>query len=181
MGKMKLSEALNNAPSNMKWYSILVYLLMPICSVLSFVVGAVYFFISLITVDGIASMFKMDDKVKNFIVDYKGVEEGEKIARAEINEFGMFLFTFALLIVAIGVFTLACRSSLLFYENKSIMMTFILYLASAAISLVTVLYLFLFDYAFILMIPFLILGAVQIAFGIFNYLYLKKRSYEFTI
>ena len=181
MGKINLADKLQNASSDMKWYSFLVYLIMPICSVLSFVVSAVYFVMSMLTVDVFAGVFKKQDTMKNFIIDFKGVEEGEKITRAEINEFGVFLFAFGLLVIAIGVFTLAARSSLLFFEKKSIKMTLWLYIASAATSIVTALYFFLFDYSFVLILPFLILGAIQIAWGIVNYLYLKKKSYEFTI
>lgn len=179
--KNKVSEALKNSTGNMKWYSLLVYILMPVFSVASFVLGAVYFIFALLTVNGIASLFKADTLMNKFITNAKGLELGEKLTKSEVNEFGLFLFAFCLMAVALGVFTLASRSSLLFFEKKSIMMTLILFLSCGAASLVTVLYLFLFEYGFIYMIPFLALAAIQIAFGIVNHLYLRKLSYEFTI
>jgi hypothetical protein len=179
--KIKLSEALKNNSGKMKWYGVLVYILMPIFSVVSFVLGGVYFVFSMLTVNGFATLFKAENVMNKFITSAKGLEVGEKLTRAEINEFGLFLFSFGLLAIALGVFTLAARSSLLFFEKKSIMMAFILFLASGAVSLVTALYFWLFDYKFIYMIPYLALAAVQIAFGVVNYIYLKKISYEFTI
>ena len=180
-GKSKFSESLQNNSGKMKWYGLLVYILMPVFSVVSFILGAVYFVSSLLTVNGFAALFKAENVMSKFITNAKGLEVGEKLTRAEINECGLFLFAFCLMAVALGVFTLASRSSLLFFEKKSIMMTLILFLSCGAASLVTALYLFLFEYGFIYMIPYLILAGVQIAFGIVNFVYLKKISYEFTI
>ena len=179
--KINVSEALKNASGDKKWYSLVVYILMPIFSVVSFVLGGVYFISALLTVNGIASLFKADNVMNKFISGAKGLELGEKLTKSEINEFGLFLFAFCLIAVALGVFTLAARSSLLFYEKKSIMMTLILFLSCGAASLVSALYLFLFEYGMIYMIPYLILAGIQIAFGVVNHLFIRKLSYEFTI
>lgn len=179
-----------NKTSGMLWFDILTRIIMPIQSILFFVVSLFFMGFSLLTITDVTDKIL---KKENWWIDFgkKMEESGFRLGEDQYNpngpkaneipELGILLFTACLLFAALGVFVLVSRSSLLYYEKKSLKMFLWLNIANVGAALFVAFCLWTFKFTISVYLILLIDAAVALVWGIVNFLYLKKKSYQFTI
>ncbi len=178
-----MSKDLNKS-SGMLWYDILTRVIMPIQAILCFVAGAIMLVFSTYTILDVTEKIMENETFwaeigEKFESAGLAVEKFQKLT--EVSEIGVFMFAICLFFVAIGVFMFVSRSSLLYFEKKSLKIFLALHLGFAGLFLFIAFCLWIYEFALPLIIVSLIAAAITLAWGILNYIYLKGKSYQFTI
>ena len=188
MANKEKSAVTLNKTSGMLWFDILTRIFMPIQSVLFFVISAFFLGFSMLSIPDVTGKvleketwwYDFGEKLQNSGLRTAGYNPNGENAN-EIPELGILLLTSCLFFIALGVFVLVARSSLLYFEKKSIKMFLWLNLANVGAALFIAFCLWTFKFTSAVFVIFLIDAAIALVWGIVNFIYLKKKSYQFTI
>ena len=188
MANKEKSAVMLDKNSGMFWFDILTKILMPIQSILFFVIYFFFMGFSLMAVTDITEKvlkkenwwFEFGDKLEKAGLRPGGYNPKGPDAN-EIPELGILLFTAFLLFAALGIFVLVSRSSLLYYEKKSIKRFMWLNAANMGASLFIAFCLWTFKFTAPVFLIFIINAVIALAWGVANFFYLRTKSYQFTI